>query len=297
MKILITGGSGFLGQSFIQKFTNYEYTLIDKNKSKIPVTKELNQLIEEISDIELFQLVEDSDVVIHLAAEKLHNNAQNTRLYESNITSTFRICNAILRSNKKIRLFFTSSLYAYGFDGHEHMKMTEDMGVKNFSLYGTSKYVSERLIKTLLGQKRNFNIVRLFFAYGPQQLSVSGYKSVIRKSLEHLQKNQPAQIYGSGSATLDYIYIDDVINFINGSINELYQYELVNLGSGKAYLIKDVIQKICEIYGNNSAFEYVDQDWTEGTYRVANVDILNTQIKYYCQYNLNMGLNKIIESL
>lgn len=296
MKILITGGSGFIGQSFIQKYDHHDYILIDKLKSKISVATEISRAIEDLSDDELDELIFKVDVVIHLAAEKLHNNAMNQTLYESNITSTFRICNSILRSKKNIKLLFTSSLYAYGSNGKAKKKLTENQAVGNFTLYGTSKFLSEHLIKTLLNENQNYHIIRLFFAYGPKQLSSAGYKSVMRKSIELLHAGNSAQIYGSGNAKLDYIYIDDVTNFIEGTITNHYQYRLVNLGSGRGYEIGSVIKKICRLFGAATQFEYMDQDWTEGTYRVANTTILENQVGFACRHTLDFGINQIIKA-
>lgn len=295
MKILITGGSGFIGQSFINKFTHHDYLVIDGRSSKIPVGIEVNKFIQDISDDELDDLVFGVDAVMHLAAEKLHNDASNSTLYESNVTSTFRICNSILRSQKNIKLFFTSSLYAYGFDGQKRIRMEEDQAVENLTLYGTSKYISEHLIKTLLNQRVDFNIIRLFFAYGPLQLSSSGYKSVMRKSIELLEAGRAAQIYGTGSAVLDYIYIDDVLDFIEGTLTKHYQYRLVNLGSGFEYRIVDVIQKLCELSGKSNDYEYVDKDWTEGTYRVSDVRYLERVVGFKSKKSLDYGIKKMIE--
>ena len=295
MKILITGGSGFIGQSFINKFKHHEYSLIDSQRSKLPVGIEVNNSIQNISDYDLDELIFGVDAVMHLAAEKLHNNALNSTLYESNVTSTFRICNSIIRSKKDIKLLFTSSLYAYGYDGMQKKRMVEDQEIGNFTLYGTSKFISEHLIETLFSQNKNYNIIRLFFAYGPMQLSSSGYKSVIRKSLELLREGKPAQIYGSGSAILDYIYIDDVLDFIEGTLANRYQYRMVNLGSGFGHRIEDVIKKICELAGKSNNYEYVDKDWTEGTYRVADIKRLENMVGFRSQHPFDYGIKKIIE--
>lgn len=295
MKILITGGSGFIGQSFINKFKHHDYIVIDGHSSKIQVGFEVNKLIKDIPDDELDAIIFGVDAVMHLAAEKLHNDVSNSTLYESNVTATFRICNSILRSKKNIKLFFTSSLYAYGFDGQKRNRMVEDQVVENFTLYGTSKYVSEHLIKTLFCKRGDFNIIRLFFAYGPMQLSSSGYKSVMRKSIELLEKGRNAQIYGSGSAVLDYIFIDDVLDFIEGTLTNQYKYRLVNLGSGHEYRIESVIKRLCELYGKPNNFEYVDKDWTEGTYRVSDTRYLENVIGFKSRKSLDYGIKKMIE--
>ena len=293
--ILITGGSGFIGRSIISKLDQYRFLSIDKSGNDTNVYMNVNSDISDISDEKLQEYLEWSDVIIHLAAEKLNNNADNQVLFNSNVNATFRLCNLLLKINYKNKKFiFTSSLYAYGNNGSGGEKFNEDDVVGNFTLYGTSKYISERVVQTLLYDKVDYFMIRLFFAYGPMQLSSAGYKSIIRKSVELLESGEPAEIYGTGSATLDYIYIDDVIDFLYQILNNKINFEIVNLGSGQGVNVNYLVKKICQIYGTPTQYTYKPSDWTEGTYRVADIYNLH-KLGWQHKVSLDDGLKKIIK--
>src|ERR1044071_2888380 len=81
------------------------------------------------------------------------------------------------------------------------------------TIYGISKLCGERLLDHQVQAGRMEGVVlRYFFVYGPRQFAGMGYKSVIMKNFERIIAGEPPVIFGDGKQTLDYVFVDDVVD-------------------------------------------------------------------------------------
>ncbi|MEI3253888.1 MAG: NAD-dependent epimerase/dehydratase family protein, partial [Candidatus Gastranaerophilaceae bacterium] len=127
------------------------------------------------------------------------------------------------------KLVFASSSSVYG--NCEAKIFSENItNLQQISPYAKSKYQCEELIKTYF-QLYNLSAVclRLFTVFGPRQRP----DLAIRKFIEQIKKNEPIIMYGDGTMSRDYTYIDDVINgFVSAIEYENSLFEIINIGSG-----------------------------------------------------------------
>lgn len=271
-KIVVTGGAGFIGSAIANILSERNLVIaIDDCSSgnwgrcNEEVIRIQNNLCS-ISEFELDSILENADFVFHTAAIKLNSDLANfSSIMDNNIVATQKLVEAATRNRVK-RFVFTSSLYAYGNLGPEIMHESDAIDVR--TLYGTSKYFGEHLIRLQALSDQNFSyvIARLFFVYGPNQFSEGGYKSIIAKNFQRLKLGLPAIIYGSGNQTLDYIYIDDCIkDLISLAMSEFQG--TINVSNGIGITINQLTKHMCEIATNNNVI-YERSDWTDGTIRV-----------------------------
>jgi UDP-glucose 4-epimerase len=275
----VTGGAGFIGSFLIEKLISlgakkvicidsFKYGSI-KNISQFKnliIVKKI--VLDSKSEKVLTHLFKGVDVVYHLAAEK-HNQSKDTPylVIDRNIGGTLSVMNAAAKNNVK-HLIFTSSLYANG--NFYSNKMNENDIPIPTTIYGISKLAGENIGRYISETSSlKISVLRYFFVYGPRQYAHTGYKSVIVKNFARLKHNCSPIIFGSGNQKLDYIYIDDCINFSIRILSQTKKFDLVNVGSGKVTKISELVKLMLVIAGKRKKVTNAAADWTENTTRVS----------------------------
>lgn len=228
MKILLTGGLGYIGTSLINKLTKHQ--LIVCSKSKKNDLQNFNDVIFEFVDItsdDFLQIVKKHkpDLVIHLASITGLKNCESnpTKAFETNVHGTFNVIKAC--ELNKNRLIFFSSREVYGKTLDVESKENDLLLPTN--IYGITKMLGELLIKNS-GKNNNLDyiILRLTNVYGP-----GGNEKGPNKIIKNAVEDKKIEIFG-GKQSINFIYIDDVINFISTIIDKKdISKEIFNLGS------------------------------------------------------------------
>jgi nucleoside-diphosphate-sugar epimerase len=246
VKVLITGGAGFIGSNLSDFLTKkkYKVTIIDNlstgNKRNIK-NKKINFIYSNINNINKLKKIGNFDVIVHLAAmaEILITKKDEKKYFESNIEGLQQVLN--FASQKKIKKFiFASSASIYG--DTKNIKVKENFNANPKHYYAYTKYIGEKMIeKYCKNNEIKFSILRFFNVYGPKSTAV-----VARFISQHLQ-NKPITIYGNGLQKRDFIHVEDLNKIIlkliktNKGNNQTF-----NLGSGTAKSIielKNIIAK------------------------------------------------------
>ena len=278
--ILVTGGCGFIGSHLIEKLLTYEPKIIlvlDSlefgARSNLPQSSTIVVIQHRLGFDDpalLDDYLEHVDYVFHLAAEKYNQSIQEPeRIIRANIAGTEQLLAACGRQKIK-KFIFTSSLYAYG-RMHGAPFLENDV-LEPTTVYGISKVAGEHLVRMYaFNHLFEYSILRLMFTYGPRQYTNLGYKSVIVKSFQRILSGLPAQICGDGMQVLDYVYVGDVVESLIFSIELKSAVHVFNVGSGYGVTIKFVVESILKICSCPLAPEFIQQDSTAGTTRVANI--------------------------
>lgn len=252
---------------------------LEVDLSRIPIN-DLSKILEGYTD------------VYHLAAVKLHNQKNSALdLIENNIRASngvFEACGLAGVQN----VFFSSSVYSYGSLGPSIM--SEEDPCIPLTQYGLSKLWGEHSLR-IYAHKYGLKYIigRLFFIYGPKQFTEGGYKSVIKKNAERVVKGESFLINGDGQQELDYLHVDDCCKIIA----ELMQNpinKIVNVASGKGLSINEIAKITLEL-NNSGAVEFLPTDWTHGTKRVANTDLLRTIIPRLELRDVNSGIRSVLD--
>jgi UDP-glucose 4-epimerase len=259
-KIVITGGSGFIGTHLSKKLLEtgeYDLTVIDMFPPKINGV----QFIEaEIGDLEKIKpYLSDSDVVIHLAAmigvDNCRNNPEKVR--KVNSEETKKLIDFCANNNVK-RFIFSSSSEIYG--NSTEIPYREDGIPQPISVYAQCKLEVEKYLKSNSG-KMSVGIVRFFNVYGPGQKDSFVMSIFLKAALN----DEPINIFGTGNQTRCFTYVEDAVEGVIKLINYYKTlYEIVNIGNPNEVTIKEVAQLVLEnVQQSKSIINYKNYDGSE----------------------------------
>lgn len=301
MRVVVTGGAGFVGRHLVKELLSvgHEVSVIDSGESglvsSLGSSVEITQKdISLLSSSEWLDLLSGASQIFHLAARKYNTPGMTSdKLIAANSTATFNLAQAaaIAGVNKVV---YSSSLYAYGQSGASAMKET-DVPTPN-TVYGASKLFGEHALKCKdLVSPLNVSIARFFFVYGPEQFAEGGYKSVIESNFEKMLSGESPTVRGTGTQSLDYVYVGDVVDGLMRLANDDRQL-LVNLSSGRGVSINALTAKMIETSGFTGVPTNVQADWTEGTSRVGSSDLARNLLGWTAQTSIEDGLKAVWES-
>ena len=228
MKIILTGGLGYIGTSLINRLSKHE--LIVCSKSKKRDLQNYNNVIFEFVDItsdDFLQIVKKHkpDLVIHLASITGLKNCENNpiKAFQTNVHGTFNVIKACELNKNKLIFFSSREVYGKTLD----VESKENDLLLPTNIYGITKMLGELLVKNS-GKNNNLNyiILRLTNVYGP-----GGNEKGPNKIIKNAVEDKKIEIFG-GKQSINFIYIDDVVNLISTIIDKNHiSKEIFNLGS------------------------------------------------------------------
>jgi dTDP-L-rhamnose 4-epimerase len=276
MKILITGGAGFIGSNLCVKLcelgheihvidnlaeqvhgdikTSYSYNLI-KNK--------VNFLNYDVSNSLVWDFLSGSfyDIIICLAAETGTGQSmyQAYNCYKTNVDSLAILNDAIISNKIKTnKIILASSRAVYGdaicdIFGEPKASLEKDE-VNPFSIYASSKYAQEQIIK--VGFKNvPFVILRFQNVYGNGQSLNNPYTGIISIFSNAIKNNKNINIFEDGMMSRDFVHVFDVVDSILLSCEQDIKNQIFNVGSGERITVLEVAQKLKELYKSDVKIE------------------------------------------
>lgn len=298
---VVTGGAGFIGSHLVDRLLELgasKIRVLDSlsfgSHRNLPESDERVELhttdIGAVSPDGLMPALEGVDYVFHLAAEKHNASLGNpAKMLLSNVQGTLNILTAAKRQGVR-RVVFTSSLYAYGRIRGEAYR--EEETVAPSTVYGISKVAGEQLAAMFSKEGVETVTLRYLFVYGPRQWANAGYKSVIVKNFERIIAGEPPVIFGDGRQALDYVYVSDVVEGTIKAALAATSGGIFNIGSGNATRINDLTALMSEIAGYNKAPVFAPPDWTDGSYRVADISKVTRELNWLPAVELHDGLQR-----
>jgi len=305
MKILITGGAGFIGSHLCDKYIKQGDTVVCMDNFMNGNLTNIRHLLTQKNfklvngDIRDFNLVEKVmsgiDIVFHLAAQ-IHVDRsiiEPKMTYDINVGGTLNILEAS-RMNDVKKILFASSSEVYGTAIYN--PMDEDHPLNAPHPYGASKIAGDRLCYSYNATYgMNIDIVRSFNVYGPRQKD-SGYGGAISIFTKRVMNNQPPIIYGDGKQTRDYLYISDLISGYDMLLK--YKEKIItpiNFGTGEDISIKDIATRIIYSFGKQDTMSpiYVESRPGEVDHLIADITKAK-KIGWSPKYNIHSGLDEFI---
>jgi len=255
-RVLVTGGSGFIGSNVIDELMkSFKVVNLDLKPSK---NSEIEQIIGDIRDKELVeQVVEKCDVIIHLAAQvsvPLSIDYPQKTL-EINVQGTQNIIDAAHKFGIK-RLIMASSAAVYG--EASNLPLAEESAGQCLSPYAQSKWENESQI--MLARENGLEAValRFFNVYGPGQSTDGAYAAVIPKFVEMLTTGKQPIIHGDGLQSRDFVHVKDLVRAIENLLEcdwNLVDGHAYNLASQSQTTILDILELI------NTSIEKINPDF------------------------------------
>ena len=268
MRVLITGGAGFIGSHLADHYANagHTVTLLDNfsTGSKINIAQlagSITTIDGDIRNVELVdQLTKDSDLVLHMAAALGVTTILESPLesMSTNITGSEVVLHAAAKHNKRIIIASTSEIY--GKNTKQPLHETDDRVVgapqKIRWTYSDAKAIEEAMAFALHQEKKlPVTTVRLFNTVGPRQ--TGRYGMVVPRFVQAALKNEPLTIYGDGTQSRVFCHVDDAIRAIvtiaatDATIGDVY-----NVGGTGEVTIKQLAEQVIKITGSKSDITY-----------------------------------------
>ena len=245
MKILVTGGEGFIGKILTDKLRalGHEVESFDYLNG---------QDIRNYEQVE--RAVKGKDVVYHLAAVADLNWAREHPLetMDINVTGTTQVAVACARNN--VLLNYSSTCCVYG-NCNEHPSHEETLP-KPAEIYAHSKLAGEHIIlgyATLYGLR--YNIMRYATIYGPGMRKELAIHIFFRQAM----RGEPITVHGDGKQSRTLTYIDDLIEGNLGFIKQGVENEIINLSTEEEHSVNEMVEMIKSITGSKSEIKYIDQ--------------------------------------
>jgi len=253
MKILVTGGTGFIGSRLVKKLIDegHEVVILDKSsKNADERAKFIQGDILDQEDIE--RAMKGCSAVFHLAAIT-QIGADEDKTYKVNFIGSKNIFNQAKK--QKARIIFTSTASVYGNTPAPHRESAECSPI---SFYGKTKLNAEKLIPDAF-------IVRLFNVYGP------GGNGVLNLFAENIPKYEDIIIFGTGTQTRDFVHVDDVVNVLMKGL----EFEgIYNVGTGRETSLLSLADMIFSITKNKPNIKFGMPKEGDIRRSVANIDHL-----------------------
>ena len=308
MKILVTGGAGFIGSSLIEEllkkgdkvtcvdnFSDYYDVLFKKENIRRLKNKRLRVLNIDIEDrARLMRLLKGFhfDKVVHLAARVgVRNSLKNPDLYiKTNVTGTLNVLEAAREMGVK-DVVFAGSSSVYGND--EPIPSKEDAPcLKPLNPYAMSKRSAELLCYTYhMIYGLNVTILRFFTVYGPKgRPDMSPY--IFTQSLLTGKK---INLNGDGRATRDFTNIKDIVRGITLALAKPFGYEIINLGASRPVSIKKFISVLEKITGKKAKIKYLPSLSGESRNTYADTSKAKKLLGFESKITLEAGLTEFVD--
>lgn len=308
MRVLVTGGAGFIGSHLVEKLlaAGHEVVILDDfNDFYDPQIKRAN-IAAVASDVTLCQVDlrdgeavrnvfrrEKVEAIAHLAARAgVRPSIQQPRLYyDTNLIGTLHLLEAA-RMTSVERFLFASSSSVYGvsktlpFSEEQHLTQT-------LSPYGATKLAGEFLCSTYshLYQMRVVAL-RYFTVYGPRQRP----DLAIHQFTRRICGGQPIDQFGDGTTRRDYTYIDDIIQ---GTLAALTydgpRYDIFNLGESQTIELKELISAIETALGKKAKINELPEQPGDMPLTYADISKARKLLGYAPETKLSEGLPKFVD--
>ncbi|HRY63564.1 MAG TPA: SDR family NAD(P)-dependent oxidoreductase [Patescibacteria group bacterium] len=309
MKILVTGGAGFIGSHVVKKliglghkvvvvdnFNNYYEPRLKRDRVKIFLRGLKFKVYEiDIADYKKLERIfkkEKFDKIIHLAAQAgVRYSLENPFVYaETNIVGTLNLLE-LARHYKVKDFIYASSSSVYGNNKNLPFKESDRVD-EPISLYAATKKSTELLAYTyhhLFGI--NTVGLRFFTVYGPWGRP----DMALFKFTKNIIEGKEIEVYGQGAMDRDFTYIDDIVAGIIGTLKVKSGYEIFNLGNSRPEKLMKMIGLIEKNVGKKAKIKMLPMQAGDVRKTYADIKKAKKQLGYQPRINLEEGIRRFVE--
>lgn len=269
MRIVVTGGAGFIGSAFINYVKdNFEYEILCVDKltyagKRKNIKHNISFLKKDICDVTPNDLG-DYDYLVHFAAEShVDNSIENGKPFiRTNVEGTFNLLECA-RKNKNLKKFIhisTDEVYGDMYDYYLNDFIINKSADENHELKGSSYYSASKASSDLLVMSANrtfglpYIITRTCNNYGSHQ----DKEKFIPKIMDSIKNNKTIPVYGDGKQRREWINVFDNVEMIHELMVSNIVNEIFNIGTNETYTNIEIINIIGELLGKVPKYEFVE---------------------------------------
>jgi len=252
MKVVITGGSGFIGSHLAGFLIDSDYEVVVVDNLSIGRLENISHLLEhskftflqaDITDFDTIEIVfKDADWVFHLAAlaDIVPSIENPNEYYQTNVNGTFNVLEACRKYHVK-KIIYSASSSCYGIPDEYPTKETAE--IRPQYPYALTKNLGEQLV---MHWSQLYNLpavsLRFFNVYGPRARTSGTYGAVFGVFLAQKLAKKPYTVVGDGCQTRDFTYVSDIVNAIVVAAESNLNGEIINIGSNNTYSINQLVE-------------------------------------------------------
>ena len=306
-RYLVTGGAGFIGSHLVDRLLNagHKVTILDdfnpyyspeikqQNLSSAKASGRLDLVVGDIcsqEDVERAFQIETPDAVLHLAARAgVRASIADPILYvQVNCLGTTQILEACVRHGIK-KVIFASSSSVYG--EADTVPFVEDMVVdRPISPYAATKRAAEIIAYNYsMLHQIDITCLRFFTVYGPRQRP----EMAIYHFMKCIDEGTELSIFGDGTTSRDYTYIDDIIDGVELALQKVEGYQIYNIGSGAPITLLNLIQAIGDVVGKSPVTRFAPMQQGDVSRTYADVSRATSDLGFRPSTPLKQGLEQM----
>ena len=301
-RILVTGGSGFLGSHLCLQLLNLGHDILCVDNFFTGTKDNIIELLDNphfelIRHDITFPLYLEVDEIYNLAcpASPIHYQKDPVQTTKTNVHGAINLLGLAKRTNAKIMQASTSEVYG----DSKVTPQTEDywgnvnpIGVR--SCYDEGKRCAETLFFDYHRQHNiRIKVPRIFNTYGPKMHPNDG--RVISNFIMQALRNEPVTIFGDGSQSRSFCYVDEIIDALIQLMNSSDDFTgPVNIGNPIEFTIKELAEKIIDLVNSKSEITYKDLPSDDPIQRQPDISLAKDKLGWSPTIQLEEGLNKTI---
>lgn len=305
MKVLITGGAGFIGSHLVEHLlaTGASVRVLDNlstgKRANLPAHARLDFIQGDVCDQNLVtESVRGMDAIVHLAAiASVQASIDDPlRAHQVNFTGTLNLLEASRRDGVR-RFLYASSAAVYG--DAASIPVSETDALNPLSPYASDKLSGEHY---LLHYHRKHDLAatsfRFFNIFGPRQDPNSPYSGVISIFVERLRQNQPVTLFGDGNQTRDFVYVADLAELLARAVHGMDGVgRVLNVGTGKRHSLLQLLAHLENLSGKRIERRHEPVRLGDIQHSCADVSLLKEIYGSIPATPFDQGLAKLIASL
>jgi UDP-glucose 4-epimerase len=285
MKVLVTGGAGFIGSHVADGLlaAGHDVVIVDNestgDRENVPAAA--TYIRGDVANAQELEAAFETglDAVCHIAGQVsiIRSFTDPVADLRTNVQGTINALQ-LCAKYKVPRFLFASSMTNYGHT--EVLPIPETHRCEPTSYYGITKYAAERYVQATgnrsdLGFAFNTTAFRMYSVYGPRQALNNPYQGVLGIFLGNLLRKEPITIFGDGEQTRDFVYIGDVVRAWVAALGTRASFgRVINIGSGRRLSINEVADAVLQAFHQNrSTWEVRREPGRPGEQRHVEADV------------------------
>ena len=302
MRILVTGGAGFIGSHLCERLIGEGHDVIcldnfftGRRENIFPLLD--NPRFELVRHDVIEPILLEVDQIYNLAcpASPIHYQYNPVKTVKTNVMGTINMLGLAKRVKARILQASTSEIYG---DPLVHPQTEEYWGNVNpiglRSCYDEGKRLAETLMMDYHRQNNvDTRIARIFNTYGPRMLENDG--RVVSNFVVQALRGEPLTLYGEGNQTRSFCYVDDLVEGLIRLMNADGLHQPVNLGNPREFTIKQLGEQVMKICGKQSEFKFLPLPEDDPRQRQPDITIAQRVLGWSPTVPLSQGLERTVQ--